>query len=279
MQRQSARKVKLTSKFEEFSTARLASIQRIAHPEAQQAALSKVEPPTQPNNDFTPQKPEPRVGRPRIDREAQNQSESKSQDVSASYTPRERISHKALRAKAAAAAASAPPKQLPSHPPTPSGEQSVTPVPYSGQSTPLPKLTANGKVRGRPRKIWQQQKAETVVKPMSSTREELLRLREENANLKAQLEQRNNEFEELQRNSSYTGQTVPKSDYDDLKEKYQRDISHAKRNEWCVVCLNPSRYPCCWNTTYCSQKCQLDDWYAQHGKHCERRRRELGLTE
>lgn len=138
-------------------------------------------------------------------------------------------------------------------------------------TTPLPKLTANGKVRGRPRKCWQMQiKAETQVKP--SKREELIRLREENAQLKLQLEQKISEHEELKRQSSYTGQTVPKSDYDDLKEKYSRDLTNAKRHEWCVVCLNPSRYYCCWNTTYCSQKCQVSDWYTRHINSCERRR-------
>lgn len=113
---------------------------------------------------------------------------------------------------------------------------------------------------------------QTPNKPISLKREELLRLREENSNLRAQLEQRTTEYEELKRQSSYTGETVPKIDYDDLKERYQRDITHAKRHEWCVVCLSPSRYYCCWNTTYCSQKCQVSDWYARHGKSCERRR-------
>lgn len=110
----------------------------------------------------------------------------------------------------------------------------------------------------------------TSSKPMSSKREELLRLREENISLKNQLEQIQAEHEELKRQSSYTGQTVPKVDYDDLKERYQKDIIHAKRHEWCAQCLNPSRYYCCWNTTYCSQKCQVADWYARHGKSCRR---------
>lgn len=162
---------------------------------------------------------------------------------------------------------------------TPVAAKTISPAPMTPYGHPLPKLTANGKIRGRPRKCWTQPKPASaeapvhhVPKPMSSTREELLRLREENANLKTQLEQKNNEFEELKRQTSYTGQTVPKIDYDDLKEKYQKDLVHAKRHEWCVVCLNPSRYHCCWNTTYCSQKCQVADWYSRHIKSCERRR-------
>uniref|UniRef100_A0A6G1SKL8 Protein kinase C-binding protein 1 n=1 Tax=Aceria tosichella TaxID=561515 RepID=A0A6G1SKL8_9ACAR len=171
------------------------------------------------------------------------------------------------------------------------------------------KLTANGKKRGRPRKSWPQNEQhpqtpmeikptipqtpreellrtreenhhittpitpkQNVSRPMSSKREELLRLREENVNLKSKLDQITADFEELKRQSSYTGQTVPKVDYDDLKERYQRDITYAKRHEWCVLCLNLSRYYCCWNTTYCSQKCQVADWYSRHGKSCERRK-------
>jgi hypothetical protein len=170
------------------------------------------------------------------------------------------------------------------------------------------KLTANGKKRGRPRKSWPQNDLtstpmdmkptipqtpreellrtreenhhittpvtpkQSVSRPMSSKREELLRLREENVSLKSKLEQIAAEFDELKRQSSYTGQTVPKVDYDDLKERYQRDLSYARRHEWCVVCQNLSRYYCCWNTTYCSQKCQVSDWYSRHGKSCERRK-------
>lgn len=237
MSRRSAREVKLTSKFEEFSTSRLGSIQRLAHPEnhinnaatttTQAAAASAT----------TPAKPE-KI--PKIDR---------------GETPKTPVAHETPSHKTVSAIAS---------PETPA--QTI----YS-QVTPLPKLTANGKVRGRPRKHMLQ-KAETVVKAVSTTREELMRLREENANLKSQVEQRTAEYEELKRQSSYTGQTVPKIDYDELKEKYQRDLTHAKRKEWCFLCLNPSRYYCCWNTTYCSQKCQVTDWYQRHMKSCERRK-------
>lgn len=215
MSRQSSRKVKLTSKFEEFSTSRLANIQRS-------------------NGQTTPQPQEPQAPQ--------------------AVTPVPQVAQVAHVPQVL---------QTPKTPQTPRTPQV--------QATPMPKLTANGKIRGRPRKIWQQ-KAETVVKPMSSAREELLRLREENVTLKSQLEQLKNDFEELKRQSSYTGQTVPKMDYDDLKEKYQKDLMHAKRREWCVVCLNPSRYYCCWNTTYCSQKCQVHDWYQRHLKLCVRRK-------
>lgn len=148
----------------------------------------------------------------------------------------------------------------------------VTPTPEKILSPPqtLPKLTANGKIRGRPRKSLTD--AVSTPKPVSSIREEILRLRTETTDLKIQLEQKNKDFEELKRQTSYTGQTVPKSDFDDLTEKYTRDITHAKRHEWCVVCLTPSRYYCCWNTTYCSQKCQVSDWYNRHMRVCERRK-------
>lgn len=255
MSRQSARKIKLTSKFEDFTTTRLASIQRQAHTEpqqnAQQATAAEV---------ATPVKVE-KVAPLKIERETVRTTEaSKTLDATPNHAPiRDKTPHKILRHKVATLT-----------PATPAIETPQPSTPY-GHITPLPKLTANGKIRGRPRKCWQQ-KAETVVKPISTAREELLRLREENISLRSQLEQKTTEFEELKRQSSYTGQTVPKVDFDDLKEKYQRDITHAKRHEWCVVCLNPSRYYCCWNTTYCSQKCQVSDWYSRHIKSCERRR-------
>lgn len=251
MSRQSLRKVKLTSKFEEFTSSRLGSIQRIAHPDLHNN--SGIEP--------SPTKPE-KV--PKIEKEVIKANEQPPSNPNVEpITPKEtRPAPKALRQKLVSTP-STPATPVPAYQ-TPS----TTPTPYS-QITPLPKLTANGKVRGRPRKHMLQ-KAETVVKPISSTREELFRLREENINLRAQLEQKVSEFEELKRQSSYTGQTVPKVDYDDLKEKYQRDLVHAKRKEWCFLCLNPSRYYCCWNTTYCSQKCQVTDWYHRHMKSCER---------
>lgn len=262
MSRQSARKVKLTSKFEEFSTSRLASIQRLAHP-PHGDVHAHLQPQTANNEVLKPEK----TVTPKVEREPPKaavvvvETPKVTEQPPQNHAPaKERTPHKVLRHKAP-----------PVTPATPAYEPATTPQPYGH---PLPKLTANGKIRGRPRKCWQptQQKAETAVKPMSSTREELLRLREETANLKAQLEQRTAEYEDLKRQSSYTGQTVPKVDYDDLKDQYQRDITHAKRHEWCVVCLNPSRYYCCWNTTYCSQKCQVSDWYQRHVKSCERRR-------
>lgn len=239
--RQSARKVKLTSKFEEFSTTRLASIQRLA-----QSSEQKHQHREQQQKEHQQREQQPKQEHHQQHHRAEPRTPKTVVEPAAKTTPAPRAT------------------------PAPVIHQE-TPHNNYGHLTPQPKLTANGKIRGRPRKCWQQ-KAETVVKPMSSTREELLRLREELAQVKKELEERNNEYAELQRQSSYTGQTVPKGDYDDLKERYQRDMMHAKRHEWCVMCLNPSRYYCCWNTTYCSQKCQVADWYARHGKSCERRR-------
>lgn len=241
MSRHSARKVKLTSKFEEFSTSKLSKVvsPKVEPGLRKAAALANIAsavpsipissaPHTAPSTPAPP--PVPIPAPPAV----------------VASTPLTRISSK---------------------PATP-----ITPIPDHRLSVNyLPKLTANGKIRGRPRKCFIP-KAETVVKPISSTREEILRLREENLNLRQQLEQAQAEYDDLKRQSSYTGQTVPKVDYEDLKEKYQRDIAHAKRHEWCAVCFAPSRYHCCWNTTYCSQKCQVGDWYTRHMKSCERRK-------
>lgn len=111
---------------------------------------------------------------------------------------------------------------------------------------------------------------EPKIKHISMRKEEMNRLREESSNLRLQLNQLQMDYDELKRQTSYTGLTVPKTDFEDLKEKYQRDITYAKRHEWCAVCLTQSKYYCCWNTTYCSQKCQVTDWYARHSKACER---------
>lgn len=243
MNRQSARKVKLTSKFEEFTSSRLSKV-----------VSPKVEPGTRKSA----------------------AAATTSAASAASSTPASSAPHTAPTTPVPTPApASQPPPPIISTPITTRIHHKlstpITPMPDPRLSY-LPKLTANGKIRGRPRKCWQQQKAETVVKPMSTTREELLRLREENLNLRQQLEQAHAEYDDLKRQSSYTGQTVPKVDYDDLKEKYQIDIAHAKRREWCAVCLTPSRYYCCWNTTYCSQKCQVSDWFTRHMKSCERRK-------
>lgn len=245
MTRQSARKVKHTSKFEEFNTTRLASIHnRQSHNEASNET-SHEEAPTQPvanaavaiASPQTPQTPQTPVPTPRLG----SRSALKQAIVKQSAT--RNVSVKV---------------------------ENTTPPSNNLHSTPMPKLTANGKIRGRPRKCWT--KADTVVKVVPTTREELNRLREENANLKIQLEQKTAEFDELQRQSSYTGQTVPKIDYDDLKANATRELDYAKRHEWCVMCLTPSRYYCCWNTTYCSQKCQVTDWYDRHNKLCQRKR-------
>lgn len=264
MSRQSLRKVKLTSKFEEFSTSRLSKVispkvepglkraaaqQLTSTPVAQVAPVSSA--PQTPSAPSTPVPPPPKQSKYKLQQQLQQQQQQQQQ----LQTPQQQ------------------PHQHDQHQSTPV----VTPVPSEGgkPTNYLPlKLTANGKIRGRPRKCFQQ-KAETVVKPISSTREELLRLREENSNLKQQLEQITVEYEDLKRQSSYTGQTVPKIDYDDLKEKYQRDIANAKRNEWCYVCSNKSKYYCCWNTTYCSKNCQVSDWYQRHMKYCERRKKAL----
>lgn len=269
--RQSARKVKLTSKFEEFSTTRLASIQRLAHSseqkqhnqEAKNARLdakneSKHSPATTPAPKSGTVTPTTGRGAATAANAIAHANQSLSSTAVSAATPTTTVSTPVTKRESAVARA------------TLAQNNHDTTSHNIGTVTPQPKLTANGKVRGRPRKCWQ--KAETTVKPMSSTREELLRLREELAQVKKELEERNNEYAELRRQSSYTGETVPKVDYDDLKESYRRDVMHAKRHEWCVMCLNPSKYYCCWNTTYCSQKCQVNDWYARHGRTCERRK-------
>jgi len=162
----------------------------------------------------------------------------------------------------------------------PSTPQQQTPVrpKREPKTQPTPTPTAVTRVESNIEKIQNNQTSTPIreprstTKPISSRKEELMRLRDENITLKARLDQLSLDYEELKRQTSYTGLTVPKADFDDLKERYQRDVAHAKKHEWCIVCLTQSKYHCCWNTTYCSQKCQVADWYARHGKTCERRK-------
>lgn len=103
--------------------------------------------------------------------------------------------------------------------------------------------------------------------------EDLNKANAEIAQLKSRVEELISELEALKRQCSYTGQTVPKIDYDRLIEKHKVELREAKKREWCIFCGEPSRYYCCWNTTYCSTDCQVNDWYKRHKSYCARLRK------
>lgn len=45
-------------------------------------------------------------------------------------------------------------------------------------------------------------------------------------------------------------------------------ISHLQ----CYNCEEEAMYHCCWNTSYCSIKCQQEHWHAEHKRTCRRKR-------
>lgn len=56
-----------------------------------------------------------------------------------------------------------------------------------------------------------------------------------------------------------------------LMEKHRYEVSHTKKTQWCCLCGNEAIYHCCWNTAYCSVKCQHESW-ASHKKSCRRKK-------
>uniref|UniRef100_A0A7E5A057 MYND-type domain-containing protein n=1 Tax=Panagrellus redivivus TaxID=6233 RepID=A0A7E5A057_PANRE len=54
-------------------------------------------------------------------------------------------------------------------------------------------------------------------------------------------------------------------------EKNKREISAAKKKQWCWNCESEAIYHCCWNTAYCSTQCQQQHW-SSHRRFCRRRK-------
>ncbi|XP_035689168.1 zinc finger MYND domain-containing protein 11-like isoform X2 [Branchiostoma floridae] len=57
-----------------------------------------------------------------------------------------------------------------------------------------------------------------------------------------------------------------------MEEEHKAEISFVKRRQWCYNCEAEAMYHCCWNTSYCSVKCQQEHWHAEHKKTCRRKR-------
>ncbi|VDO18853.1 unnamed protein product [Heligmosomoides polygyrus] len=56
-----------------------------------------------------------------------------------------------------------------------------------------------------------------------------------------------------------------------LVEKHKRELTAAKKKQWCWQCESEAIYHCCWNTAYCSVECQQGHW-ATHKKFCRRKK-------
>ncbi|KAH1176833.1 hypothetical protein KIL84_010535 [Mauremys mutica] len=49
-----------------------------------------------------------------------------------------------------------------------------------------------------------------------------------------------------------------------LAGQHKQLISQTKKKQWCYNCEEEAMYHCCWNTSYCSIKCQQEHWHAEH---------------
>lgn len=57
-----------------------------------------------------------------------------------------------------------------------------------------------------------------------------------------------------------------------LAQKHKETISLTKKKQWCYNCEEEAMYHCCWNTSYCSVKCQQEHWHKEHKRVCRRKR-------
>lgn len=57
-----------------------------------------------------------------------------------------------------------------------------------------------------------------------------------------------------------------------LATQHKQFISQTKKKQWCYNCEEEAMYHCCWNTSYCSIKCQQEHWHAEHKRTCRRKR-------
>ncbi|KAJ8375725.1 hypothetical protein SKAU_G00063050 [Synaphobranchus kaupii] len=57
-----------------------------------------------------------------------------------------------------------------------------------------------------------------------------------------------------------------------MVSQHKQLISQTKKKQWCYNCEEEAMYHCCWNTSYCSIKCQQEHWHADHKRTCRRKR-------
>ncbi|KAG5268550.1 hypothetical protein AALO_G00213800 [Alosa alosa] len=57
-----------------------------------------------------------------------------------------------------------------------------------------------------------------------------------------------------------------------MVNQHKQLISQTKKKQWCYNCEEEAMYHCCWNTSYCSIKCQQEHWHADHKRTCRRKR-------
>nr|XP_042902774.1 zinc finger MYND domain-containing protein 11 isoform X7 [Parasteatoda tepidariorum] len=57
-----------------------------------------------------------------------------------------------------------------------------------------------------------------------------------------------------------------------MVECHNKELSEAKKKQWCYNCEAEAIYHCCWNTSYCSVECQQVHWHKEHKRTCRRKR-------
>ncbi|CAL8277059.1 unnamed protein product [Lota lota] len=57
-----------------------------------------------------------------------------------------------------------------------------------------------------------------------------------------------------------------------MKEQCKEESGGGGVKKMCYNCEEEAMYHCCWNTSYCSIKCQQEHWHADHKRTCRRKR-------
>lgn len=80
---------------------------------------------------------------------------------------------------------------------------------------------------------------------------------------------------EIERTKQTTEEKCKKEYMEEMKKlaaKHKDAISATKKKQWCYNCEEEAMYHCCWNTSYCSVKCQQEHWHKEHKRVCRRKR-------
>ncbi|KAK3108848.1 hypothetical protein FSP39_017157 [Pinctada imbricata] len=84
-----------------------------------------------------------------------------------------------------------------------------------------------------------------------------------------------NNQREIDRAKQQTEDKCKKEYMEEMKKlaaKHKEAISQTKKKQWCFNCEEEAMYHCCWNTSYCSVKCQQEHWHKEHKRVCRRKR-------
>ncbi|XP_058169256.1 MYND-type zinc finger-containing chromatin reader Zmynd8 [Anopheles ziemanni] len=113
--------------------------------------------------------------------------------------------------------------------------------------------------------------ASQVAEKSRGLLEHTLRQLADDGLLKAKVVQLTLELEQTRQQHSLTIERLKKEHKDQietLRLDKIRSVAKAKKAMWCRSCHLEANFYCCWNTAYCSDKCQMDHW-PQHEPACE----------